>query len=291
MLKDELAQKYFRKDLIKALQEAEEKKLIDESRYRSLVENGPDAIAILSEQGKTLYISPSITRILGYSEEDALQRDFFTLSHPDDLSGVMGLLERVAQDKNGASHMYTGRMRHKNGEWRWLEAKVRNLLDEPSIRGIVANFSDVTEREFTTEKLIQANRLYAFLSQINKAIVHSNDEETIFQEACRIATDFGGFEMAWVGFFDKETLKIRVAESSGLSPDDIVLFEQIPYIAEELSIRCLVEPNISSIMTSNVLTWNDGRKFSKGKTLIRSLFSRSKKEDRSIVFLTCIPRR
>ena len=221
--------RYFQKDLTKALKEAEEKVLLRENRFRSLIENSLDGIVVLSEQGKSLYVSPSINGILGYSEEDALQTDIFALSHPDDLSEVNSLLERVARDRDGSIHVFTGRMRDKNNEWRWLEAKVRNLLHEPSVRGIVANFADVTEKKLAAEKLMQANRLYAFLSQINKTIVHSNDEQTIFKEACRIAMEYGGLEIAWVGSFDKQTLKVHVVESTGLDREERALFEQIPY--------------------------------------------------------------
>lgn len=221
--------RYFQKDSSKALKEAEEKLLLHQNRFRSLIENSLDGIVILSEQGKSLYISPSINRILGYSEEDALQTDIFALSHPDDLPEVHHLLERVARDRDGSVHVFTGRMQEKNGEWRRLEAKVRNLLHDPSVRGIVANFTDVTENRLAAEKLMQANRLYAFLSQINKTIVHSNDEQTIFKEACRIAMEYGGLEIAWVGAFDKQTLKVHVVESTGLGREEVALFEQIPH--------------------------------------------------------------
>src|SRR5690554_6666573 len=157
--------RYFQKDLVKALKEAEEKILIRENRFRSLIENSLEGIIILTEEGKSVYISPSVKSILGYTEKDALQTDIFTLSHADDLPQVNSVLEQVFRGTDGSVHFYTGRIQHKNGEWRWLEAKVRNLLHDPSIRGIVANFADVTEKRLAQEKLIQANRLYAFLSQ------------------------------------------------------------------------------------------------------------------------------
>lgn len=221
--------KFFQKDLSEALKEAEEKIRIHENRFRSLIENSLDGIVILSAEGKSLYVSPSITTIVGYTEEEALQTNIFSLSHPDDLPQVNLVLERVVRDGDGAVHMYTGRMQHKNGQWRWLEAQVRNLLHDPAVRGIVANFTDVTEKKIASEKLVQANRLYSFLSQINKTIVHSNDEGTVFKEACRIAIEVGGLTAAWIGSFDLETLKVRVVESWAMVPEEKALFEQIPY--------------------------------------------------------------
>ena len=250
--------KFFRSDLSKALQEAEEKVRNRENRFRSLIENSLDGIVILSAEGKSLYVSPSIEGILGYSEEEAMQTNVFSLSHPDDLPRVNLVLEKVVRNRDDSLHVFTGRMQHKQGGWRWLEAKVRNLLHDPSVGGIVANFTDVTEKKIAEEKLIQANRLYSFLSQINKMIVHSSSEERIFKEACRIAIEVGGLDVAWIGAFDQETLKIRVVESWGMLPEEKLLFEQIPYSAEEPQHQVLDGANYfvcNDIEQSNLTRW------------------------------------
>lgn len=52
------------------------------------------------------------------------------------------------------------------------------------------------------DKIRRLNRLYAVSSGINGAIVRMADERQLFQEACRIAVERGGFTMAWVGLND-----------------------------------------------------------------------------------------
>ena len=52
------------------------------------------------------------------------------------------------------------------------------------------------------DKIRRLNRLYAVSSGINEAIVRMTDERQLFQEACRIAVERGGFTMAWVGLND-----------------------------------------------------------------------------------------
>jgi len=49
------------------------------------------------------------------------------------------------------------------------------------------------------DKIRRLNRLYAVSSGINEAIVRMTDERQLFQDACRIAVERGGFMMAWVG--------------------------------------------------------------------------------------------
>lgn len=40
-----------------------------------------------------------------------------------------------------------GRLRHRDGSWRWFEAITTNHLDEPTIGGIVLNARDISERK------------------------------------------------------------------------------------------------------------------------------------------------
>ncbi|MEO8087977.1 MAG: PAS domain S-box protein [Bacteroidota bacterium] len=78
-------------------------------------------------------------------------------------------------------------------------------------------------------ELIHANRLYAFISQINQTIVHSQNEQTVFKKACKIAIEYGKFKSAWIGLFDHINKKINLIEEFGLMHQDIVLFTNTPY--------------------------------------------------------------
>jgi PAS domain S-box-containing protein len=62
---------------------------------------------------------------------------------------------------------------------------------------------------------------YAFISQVNKTIVHAKNAETLFRDSCRIALDFGLFKMAWIGGFDIVNNKITLLNSSGISSKEI----------------------------------------------------------------------
>ncbi len=66
------------------------------------------------------------------------------------------------------------------------------------------------------EKLIKANHLYAFISQINQKIVRIKDESVLFSNACSIAIEFGKFKIAWIGLFDDSRQKITLVAQSGV---------------------------------------------------------------------------
>jgi len=129
-----------------------------ESRFRALIENGNDAVAIISMDGQPIYISSSIKRVLGYEEAEALTLDVFGLLHPEDAAGVADALKSAVENPGVPVAGHTSRMRHKDGSWRWIEATITNLIHDPHIGGIVDNFRDVTDRVETEQAIQKANR-------------------------------------------------------------------------------------------------------------------------------------
>lgn len=123
----------------------------NERRYRSLVENGADAVAIIGADGSTKYISPSITGVLGYSEDEALSMNVFDIVHPDNVEAVKMLFMEVLEKPGVPVQGHTSRILHKDGTWRWIEATATNLIHDPVINGIVDNFRDVTDRVITNK--------------------------------------------------------------------------------------------------------------------------------------------
>ncbi len=184
---------------------AEEKLKASEHRFRSLTENNAGGVGIIDAEGKVTYVTPSITKILGYTAEEFSGLDIFSLMHPDDNISAGKSMEKAFQNPGLSFPCTTSRMRHKDGSWRWIDAIVTNMLHDPDVNGIVNNFRDITEKKEADDKLVYANRLYAFISEVNHAIIHCNSEQALFMEVCRIANEIGKFRMAWVGLADELT--------------------------------------------------------------------------------------
>jgi PAS domain S-box-containing protein len=208
---------------------AENQILINERKYRRLIENSSDAIVILSAEGKPTYISPSLERVTGYTVEESLNIDLMSLIHPEEAHVLLSALEKTFASPGIPLICKAMRMRHKNGNWRWMEGIFTNLLDDPDINGIVDNFWDITERVEAEEKKLHANRLYAFISQINQAIVRTTDDQTLFNDTCKIAVDYGKFNMAWIGLVDPNAKRIRAVASYGASIQELNIFKDYAY--------------------------------------------------------------
>jgi PAS domain S-box-containing protein len=127
--------------------------------FHALIQNSSDIITILGTEGTVLYESPSISRILGYDQNELIGRNVFDMVHPEDLQMARNAFaEIISQPDLVLSANF--RFLHKDGSWRVLSATGSNQLDNLSISGIVVNSRDVTAREETEEKLRQSEERF-----------------------------------------------------------------------------------------------------------------------------------
>lgn len=147
---------------------AEEAVRRSEERFRALVENGSDAIALISREGSVLYASPSTTRVLGYSVEDFVGRNGFELLHPDDTPRIRRIFAECLASP-GKDIFAEFRYLHKDGSYRDLEAVGNNRLTNPSVQAVVLNYRDITERKRAEESLRASERRYRLLFERNLA--------------------------------------------------------------------------------------------------------------------------
>lgn len=90
---------------------------------------------------------------------------------------------------------------------------VRAFRPEPGRFAVI--FKDITAHKASEARIHRLTQLYAALSQCNQAIVRCDNSEELFPEVCRIAVEYGGMPMAWIGLLDEETLRVCPAVSFG----------------------------------------------------------------------------
>ncbi len=132
---------------------AEEALHQSEKRFRALVEQATDLVAVIDREGTCRYASPSFERMLGYAPEELIGKDLFLLVHPDDLPDARRAVAIRAENAGLASNSMQVRLRHSDGSWRVHEGIGNNLLDDPAVQGIVITSRDVTERKQAEEAL------------------------------------------------------------------------------------------------------------------------------------------
>ena len=108
--------------------------------------NASDLITVVDAEGSILYESPSCARLLGQSADALVGTPFLDLVDDQDIDHVRGALADVIQVPGSVLTMEY-RIRHADGSTRFVESIASNLMGDASVRGLVLNTRDVTERK------------------------------------------------------------------------------------------------------------------------------------------------
>lgn len=139
-------------------------------RYAALARYATDLVTVSGPDGLVQYLSPSVQWILGYEPEELIGTSPAAVIHPEDAASISkAILESATEGTDPP--LITYRVRHRDGSWRTLESTTTNLLDEPSVCGMVTNSRDVTERRVAEQKAAQ---LTAILEASNEVVVLSD---------------------------------------------------------------------------------------------------------------------
>ena len=128
-----------------------------EEHFRALIENTNDMIWIVDSEGIFTYVSPSSQRILGYSPEELMGVNAFDFIHPEDKEALFHrfhLRVKSAVKAQPTEH----RFRHKEAYWCTLESISKNLLEHPSIKGVVINSRNINKRKHAEKALKRSHQ-------------------------------------------------------------------------------------------------------------------------------------
>ncbi|MFI5200783.1 MAG: PAS domain S-box protein [Candidatus Kapaibacterium sp.] len=110
----------------------------------ALIGNLIDLVTEVDIKGTILYESPSITQQLGYTQEELIGRNAFTMIHPLDVPRVMPIF-MVALASPGVPHAARFRFPHKNRSWRTLESVGKAIVTKDGARHVIVISRDVTD--------------------------------------------------------------------------------------------------------------------------------------------------
>ena len=136
--------------------EYEQKIRKNEEYFRSMLEDATDFILLLDDSGRVHYVSPSVEKILGYSQKRIEGSNLNEFISPEELQGAIDanrsyfsgkdVFRRVVRSGFGSTD-FKWRMRHRDGRGLVLQGAVKRFALQDGEPGILINARDITDRE------------------------------------------------------------------------------------------------------------------------------------------------
>ncbi len=130
---------------VTAQHRASERLEASEQWLRTITETSNDIIVVLGADGLIRSLAGNYLQVFGVRPEERIGRQSMDFVHPDDAQRVTRNFASLAATP-GERSRDEFRLRRPDGTLRWVDVVSVNMLDEPTVSGIVLNMRDVTER-------------------------------------------------------------------------------------------------------------------------------------------------
>ena len=140
------------------LERIRERGLLDEMNQRNelVAATANDGIWDFDGESKRINLSRRWRAMLGYSiDDEEVLLDWYHLVHPTDMARVQS---RMREHLEGKSQFFESvhRMKHQNGDWRWMSSRAKAILDENGrLIRLLGVEVDITERKLYEEALFR----------------------------------------------------------------------------------------------------------------------------------------
>ncbi len=154
----------------------------NELRYRLMAENICDYIWSTDRNLRLTYVSPGVTRLLGYTPEELMAKKLEDQMTPDSVALVRKLYaQEMAKEKKGPKEqpqpqVLVAEYRRKDGSTFWAEIRVNPVFDsEGNIVSIVGITHDISDRKKAEEELRESERRYRLLAENATDVIWTAD--------------------------------------------------------------------------------------------------------------------
>ncbi len=194
---------------------------VAETGFQTLIKRLPVALVRLDAAGNVVEANDKLLQILGYAREEVPTiDDWWPLAYPDPVyrqevtTSWEAAVRESVQSGTGIGPM-EHRITCKSGEVRTFEVS-GVLLDD----GLVAVFSDITERRRVAEVQHRLMRELRAISDCNQALMRAEDEKALLDEICNIICDQAGYRVAFVAYAEHDAEQtVRPVAWAGMNED------------------------------------------------------------------------
>ena len=179
-------------------------------RYEAFLENSLDIFSVLDEEGRHIYNSPSIERILGYDREEHTGEYSLEYVHPDDMSRTIEWFYSLVEGEKKIDETEL-RYRNSNGDYLWFEVIGTDKMDT-EVGGVVFNAREITERKEREKELREEQKAMETVISNVPIIAFTLDEDGVF-------TRSQGKALSRIGLEPGEVVGESVFDFYGDSPE------------------------------------------------------------------------
>jgi len=188
-----------------------------EKSFRAIIEHAPIGMTIVSLEGKFMIVNQMLCNIVGYSNDELMRLTFQEITHPDDLTIDLKLLQKLLDGK-ASTYQMEKRYIRKDRAVVWVQLSVNLLRDEnDSPQYFISQIEDITERKLHHEEVEQQAYIDSLTNLPNRRLLLTRLHQVLSQ-ADRYERSMALF------FLDLDHFK-QVNDSLGHDVGDAVLKE------------------------------------------------------------------
>jgi diguanylate cyclase (GGDEF)-like protein/PAS domain S-box-containing protein len=167
-----------------------------QERHELVLQTAHDGFWDFDVRNGRMFFSPRWLQMLGYHEEPEGQvPEWRKLVHPEDMARVQ---IQIREHLEGETELFESvhRMRHANGDWRWMESRAKALQDgKGRLKRLLGVETDVTERKRYEEALFREKESAQItLQSIGDGVV-TTDGDSRVQYLNPVAEDLTGWKV------------------------------------------------------------------------------------------------